>query len=279
LFSRDWVRRIREFEKYFNGFDKKLRLLRPFIIGVYKIFMENNLDQQIKAYEVQSLYEFDNKIMLDWYSNRVVELTKGAKSILELGVGHGYTTNVFSKHFSRHVVLDGSPAVIKRFKKIFPDCNAQIIETYFEKFITNEKFDVIVLGFILEHVEDPARILSNYRNNLAPNGKIFVSVPNAQALNRRLGNLAGILPDLYELSENDNLLGHRRCYTVDTLRKEVESVGYEVERLEGIYLKPFTTKQIMSLDLDKKIIDALCTMGIEYPELSCGILAQLRVRT
>ena len=37
----------------------------------------------------------------------------------------------------------------------------------------------------------------------------------------------------------------------------------------------FATSQILSLNLDTKIIQALCEMGVDYPELSCGLLAQL----
>ena len=46
--------------------------------------------------------------------------------------------------------------------------------------------------------------------------------------------------------------------------------------MEGIYLKPLTTSQMISLQFDKKIIDAFCEVGIAYPELCCGILAEIK---
>ena len=104
---------------------------------------------------------------------------------------------------------------------------------------------------------------------------MFVTVPNAEVLNRRLGHLAGLLPDMQELSEHDLLLGHKRYYTVASLRNDVLQAGYIIQRLEGIYLKPLTTSQMISLNLDDKIIQALCLAAINYPELSCGILAEL----
>jgi hypothetical protein len=105
---------------------------------------------------------------------------------------------------------------------------------------------------------------------------MYVSVPNAEVLNRRLGHIIGLLPDIKELSDNDFILGHKRYYTVSSLSDDIKCAGYEIEKIEGIYLKPFTTRQIMSLEFDKRVIDALCTVGIDYPELSCGILMQLR---
>jgi trans-aconitate methyltransferase len=195
--------------------------------------------------------------------------------MLELGLGHGITANIFSKKFEKHVVLEGSPGVIQNFKESFPQCRARIVETYFETFDTEEKFDVIVLGFVLEHVEDPCEILSRYKNFLSPAGKMFVAVPNAEVLNRRLGQLAGMLENIEALSENDHLLGHKRYFTVRSLSATIARAGYQIEKMEGIFLKPFTTRQIVSLNLDARIIRALCEAAVDYPELSCAILAQV----
>ncbi|HEY5993185.1 MAG TPA: class I SAM-dependent methyltransferase [Gallionellaceae bacterium] len=237
--------------------------------------MVNALDDHVRAYQGQNIYDFDNLIQLKWYPERIVKFSGGATSLLELGLGHGITADVFGRHFGRHVVIDASPAVIANFRQRFPDSKADIVESYFESFQTDERFDVIVFGYILEHVDDPVQILKHFRPFLAPGGRMFVTVPNAEVLNRRLGHLAGMLPDMLELSEHDLLLGHKRYYTVDTLRADVEKAGYEIQRLEGIYLKPLATSQMISLKLDERIIQAFCEVAIDYPELSCGILAEL----
>lgn len=240
--------------------------------------MSNSLDKHVAAYQGDNLYDFDNEILLTWYPRRVLKLAAHARSLLELGLGHGYATDILSRHFERHVVLDGSPAVIDNFRARHADCKAEIVETWFETYVTDERFDVIVIGFILEHVDDPLLILRRFREFLIPGGRMFLAVPNGEALNRRLGHLAGFLDDLHALSANDRLLGHKRYYTVESLRADVINAGCGVDRLEGIYLKPFTTQQIVSLQLDRKVIDALCVVGIDYPELSCGLLAEISSR-
>lgn len=239
--------------------------------------MGNTLDDHVRAYQGENLYDFDNLILLKWYPERIAQFSGGTTSLLELGLGHGITAEAFDRHFKRHVVIDASPAVIENFRQHFPKSKIEIIESYFESFETNERFDVIVFGFILEHVDDPILVLKHFRKFLAPGGRMYVTVPNAEVLNRRLGNLAGMLPDMRELSEFDLLLGHKRYYTVETLRQDIEESGYKIKRLEGIYLKPLTTRQMISLDLDERLIQALCLMAIDYPELSCGILAELVV--
>jgi 2-polyprenyl-3-methyl-5-hydroxy-6-metoxy-1,4-benzoquinol methylase len=237
--------------------------------------MKNNLDVHVAAYKGDNIYDFDNEILLTWYPQRVLMNASEATSILELGVGHGFTTNIFSNNFDRHVVLEGSPAIIQNFKEKFPECNAEIVETYFENFYTDEKFDVIVMGFILEHVDNPYEIIRRYKKFLSPGGKFFLAVPNAEVLNRRLGHLAGMLEDMTALSENDFQQGHKRYYTVASLAEEINRAGFKIDRLEGIYLKPLTTSQIITLKLDERIIHALCKIGVDYPELSCAIFAQI----
>ena len=151
--------------------------------------MKNALDDHIRAYEGELQYDFDNNILLNWYPKRILDYMRGKNSLLELGLGHGYTTNIFSGHFNKHIVLEGSDAVIQNFKKKYPACPVKIIKTYFEEFNTDERFDVIVMGFILEHVNDPKQILSYFRKYLTPGGTLYVAVPNAEVLNRRLGYL------------------------------------------------------------------------------------------
>lgn len=238
--------------------------------------MSKELNKYLHAYTGDNIYDFDNNILLNWYSKRIIELTNSNESLLELGLGHGFTALNFSKFFKKHLILDGSNEIINNFKKKYPNFKSRIYETYFENFETDEKFDLIVMGFILEHVDNPVEIMKYYKQFLTPNGRMFLSVPNAEVMNRKLGELSGLLEDVTELSENDILLGHQRFYTRETFIKDIELSGLEVVNIEGIYLKPFTTKQMLSLNLDESILNSLCQLGVNYPELSCGILAEVK---
>ncbi|WDE12078.1 class I SAM-dependent methyltransferase [Thalassomonas haliotis] len=240
--------------------------------------MTNILDRHLKAYQGNNLYDFDNNILMNWYPQRILSVCENAGSLLELGIGHGITSEIFAKHVKRHLVVDASPAVIEHYKSQHPGSHTEIVESYFETFASEERFDVIVAGFVLEHVDDPHKTLSHIKQFLAPGGKMFITVPNAEVLNRRLGHLAGLLPDMQELSEHDHLCGHKRYYNVERLKQQVADAGYRLEKLEGIYLKPVTTAQMITLNFDEKIIRAFCEMAIDYPELSCALLAQVAVK-
>lgn len=238
--------------------------------------MSNRLDTFLPAYGEGFGYAFDNNIILNWYPERIMRLCPKSSRLLELGIGHGYTTDRFSRHFARHLVLDGSNSVIKQFAEQYPDCRAKVVHAYFEDFVPTESFDVIVLGFVLEHVADPGAILRRYREFLAPGGRCFVAVPNGQSLHRRLGHLAGLLDDMMALGAGDLQLGHERLYSVDGLSAELDNAGYSIVRKEGIFLKPLTTDQLQSLQLGKNIIQAMCEVGVDYPELSCALLFEAR---
>ncbi len=239
--------------------------------------VNNYLDNFVNAYGAEFNYAFDNNIMLNWYPKRIMQLCPSKGRLLELGIGHGFTTNRFSQHFSRHVVIDGSTSVIEQFRNQFPDCKADVVQSYFEDFHTDERFDVIVMGFVLEHVTNPQLVLQHFKQFLAPKGRCFIAVPNGKSLHRRFGHAAGMLDDLMKLGECDLELGHLRQYSVETLTNEIQLADYHVVRQEGIFLKPLTTSQLQLLQLDENIIKAMCTVGVDYPDLSCALLFEVEV--
>lgn len=199
-------------------------------------------------------------------------------SLLDLGLGHGYSALEFCGKVNEYTILEGDIEIIRQFKQRYGENNIDIVHTYFEDYETEKRFDVVILGFILEHVEDPLYILKKYATLLNENGRLFLAVPNAESLHRRIGHAAGILPDMLQLAETDYLYGHKRYFTHESLRNLCQAAGLRVCREEGLYLKPFTTRQILSLNLDASILDAMCIVGRDYPELSCGILMECQVQ-
>jgi len=239
--------------------------------------MSVELNEYIAAYGDGFDYAFDNEVMLNWYPRRIMALTNGKDSVLELGIGHGYTCNHFSDFYAKYSVIDGSKSIIEKFKQQYPKSKAQIIQSYFENFDTDQTFDVIIMGFVLEHVDNPVQILNHFKKFIAPDGRCFVSVPNAESLHRRFGHEAGLLPDMSTLGIGDQALGHQRLYTVASMSRQLQNCGYRVVREEGIFLKPFTTSQLLSLDLSKEVLEGMCKVGVDYPELSASLLFEVAV--
>ena len=228
-----------------------------------------DLDTQVPAYD--ELYALDNQLTQDGYPQRVIALALGT-SLLELGMGHGGATASFARHFSRYQVVEGSAAMIARFRSRYALPGVDVCHSYFENFDTEERFDNISMGFVLEHVEDAELVLRRFRRFLKPGGQLFVAVPNSDSLHRRIGHEAGLLPALDQLSEADYRLGHRRYFNLASLKACVQRAGFEVSASEGILLKPLTTPQLEQLQLSPAVLGALMTLGRSYPELSNSIL-------
>jgi SAM-dependent methyltransferase len=231
------------------------------------------LDEMKHAYDEH--FVLDSQLMFNWYPHRVVRMASGP-SLLELGLGHGYSTAFFAQNFSPYKVIEGSPEMIDRFRSRFESTQVDIVQGYFENFETADRFDNIAMGFILEHVDDPGLIIRRYRRFLKPDGCVFIAVPNSESLHRRLGHAAGLLPDLEQLSQADHDFGHRRYFNLRTLTELVQAEGYDVVKAEGILLKPVTTQQIVQLELSPPVLNAMLEVGVEYPDLCNAILLQIR---
>lgn len=234
--------------------------------------MSDALNEFAPAYGADFAYAFDNQVMLNWYPRRIMLHSSASSRALELGIGHGYTCDHFSRYYAHYAVIDGSASVIEQFRGQYPASPAQIMHGYFEDFSMPGQVDLVIMGFVLEHVEDPAQVLRHFRQFIAPGGRCFVAVPNAESLHRRFGHAAGLLPDIAVLGAGDLALGHRRSFNLGSMRELLAACGYRVLREEGIFLKPLTTGQLLSLDLSPAILEGMCQVGVDYPELCAGLL-------
>lgn len=228
----------------------------------------------ISAYSDSFAYSLDNRLILNWYPERIL-LKRSGGSLLELGIGHGFSTSRLSSHFQPHIVIDASSDVIRLFRKNHSDLDCRIVEAYFEDYQPDRKFDVILMGFVLEHVEDPELILNKYKKYLAPGGVIFAAVPNYESLHRRIGHAAGVLKDMAELGQGDLELGHRRAFNMATLRELFDRCGFIERSMEGLFMKPFSTRQLLNLDLGDDILHGMMVVGKNYPELCTAIMIEV----
>lgn len=237
-----------------------------------------NLDAVSSEYAPNAKTAIENELILNWYPERTIMKFGSCSSLLELGVGHGYTAKIFNSVSDRHVIVEGSQRVIDMFNERNPDFSGEIILSYFENFDTEERFDVVVMGFVLEHVDDPGLILDRFRRFLKPNGRLFASVPNAKSLNRRIGLELGKIDDIYSLNANDLALGHKRQYCRETFKNELQEHGYRVVSEEGIYLKPLPLGVLQSLDDFEGNLQAMLRVGIEFPDLCVGLLMEAELK-
>ncbi len=245
---------------------------------------KENLDNYDKAYDSGFKYNDENSWFLTRYAQYMSQsIDKNKfKNILSLGIGHHIVSDILAakldKEISKYVILEGSKSIIDKFAiKTSHKDKVEVIHTYFEDYETDEKFDVIEMGFVLEHVDDPEFIVKKFKSFLSEKGSMFIGVPNARSLHRLIGFEAGLLEDVYKLSDYDHQLGHKRYFDLESISKVATNSGLKIENKIGLLLKPITTNQMQQLSWSGNVINALIKLGDINPEISNCILIEAKL--
>lgn len=239
--------------------------------------MQENLNAYKDAYLESFPFFWDETVLLEAYVRKLIAALSQRKHVraLSLGIGRQIVSKAMFDNvdLAEYHIVEGAADIIARYKlESSPPDFVRIQHAYFEHAEFDRPFDVIEMGFVLEHVDDPALILRRYREFLAPGGVLFVSVPNARSLHRLLGHAAGLMPDIYALSQSDRDLGHKRYFDAASIAAMVRESGYRIDQVHGLMLKPFTTSQIQSLQMGGNLEEALIEVGYGLPDIANGVL-------
>jgi len=199
------------------------------------------------------------------YSFRVFQRHLRGDSILELGPAEGVMTELLAKTGMSITVVEGGRAFCESIAARFP--SLQVVNGLFEEFVPTRRFDNIVLGHVLEHVEDPAAILARAAGWLSPRGRVLAAVPNSRSLHRQAAVLMGLLPREDALNESDRHHGHRRVFSPESFRKCFVSAGLAIEIFGGYWLKPVSNRQIEQT-WTREMLDAFMQLGERYPDIA-----------
>ena len=142
------------------------------------------------------------------------------RSYLDLGCGPGATTREVAKAVgaSRVVGLDFDPRLKDPCRKNGVDFKQADLEKG-DLALSGERFDFWTAMDVLEHLDDPGRLLRALKPALAEGAVGVVTVP--------------AFPLLF--SDWDRALGHRRRYTRQALRALLTDAGYDVLDMRHLY--------------------------------------------
>ncbi len=199
---------------------------------------------------------------------RIFERHMKKGSVLELGPAEGIMTNYLwstGGWNADYTSVDGSKTFAEELQKKFGGITS--ICSLFETFIPNRTFDNIILGHVLEHVENPGYILQLCKEWLADDGVILCAVPNSHSLHRQAAVAMGLMDTEDTFSEKDLYHGHRRIYNLFSLQKEFLDAGFYIKASGGYWLKPLSDKQIEE-NWSQGMIDAFIELGEQYPTIA-----------
>jgi len=196
-----------------------------------RIAGDNNYDQGVNRKIIEYTADIFKRYMKDG-------------SVLEMGPAHGLATDILYPLFPDYSVVDASELFINLIHERHPN-----VETYvslFEDFQPKKKFDNILIGHVLEHVEDPISILARCKEWKTDD------------------------EDVSELNESDLKVGHRRVYHRDSFIEDFQKAGLHVIKSGGYWLKVIPNSQIEKTWSEEQI-QVCMELGEEFPDIASNI--------
>jgi len=121
------------------------------------------------------------------YFNSIIEKYKGGiKNYLEVGGGHGLYISEAIKIIgdqAKFQVVDISESSLNIAKRMIANDKIEYTHSDVFEFFPTQKYDFITMGEVLEHVEDPVKLLQKLHELVADDGKVLITTPtNAPAI-------------------------------------------------------------------------------------------------
>ena len=222
--------------------------------------------QHLERISNNSLYAAGANSATIKYSFRVAERYLVGDSLLEMGPAEGVMTELLASTGKRMTLLEGSGLFCEDLRRRFPQ--AVVVHSLFEEFQPEGKFDNIILGHVLEHVQNPVDILARTTQWLTPgSGRLFAAVPNARSLHRQAAVIMGLLSQEDDLNEMDIHHGHRRVFNPESFRNAFYRAGLQIEIFGGYWMKPVSNKQIENT-WSAEMLEAFMQLGERYPDIA-----------
>jgi len=194
-------------------------------------------------------------------------------STILMGLGEGSLLERIDPKFEEFCVVEASDVLIKQAKQRFAGMRGlHLIHSFFENYKPNpnKKVSCILGNHVLEHLDDPVKVLHKSLDWLKTDGISIFTVPNAASLHRRIGMEMGVLQKKNQLSQQDKEVGHQRVYDRLSLRADVIAGGYKVVEEGGFNLK--LVSQAQMLDWPESLHTAIYRVSRECPSELCSNL-------
>ena len=154
----------------------------------------------------------DDLRRFNYFKNKITN-----KKLLDFGCGKGIFLSLAKKNAKSVAGLEISRQYVDHLRKkkfkIYDDIN-----------LVDQKFDIITLFHVLEHIPDQIDVLKNIKKMLKKKGKLIIEVPSA---NDVLFNLKAF--------RNFSLWSeHLTLHTKLSLSKYLKIAGYKVEKIQLI---------------------------------------------
>lgn len=234
----------------------------------------DELDDSVSSENEKYAYTFDFDV-LHPYMIKSFEPFFQNGNLLELGSYKGNFTKRLLSYFDDITCVEASDTAIQDAKRIF-NGKIKFFNALFEKVSLPEQYDNIVLTHVLEHLDDPVRVLRRVNDEwLSDGGRLFLVCPNANAPSRQIAVKMGLISHNAAVTLAEEKHGHRCTYSLDTIERDAVAAGLKVIHRSGIFFKAlanFQWDRLLQTDIiSKEYLDGCYQLGQQYPDLCASI--------
>jgi len=188
-----------------------------------------------KYFQNSLFYNNANKFILQFYG--------GEQKVLDIGCGTGLLAKAI-RNINPDAMITGIDLSLQVKPEAEKNLDCFILvnlenDSDFPEF--DQKFDLIILGDVLEHLKRPDTLLSKLEQYLEPDGKIIISIPNIAHWSIRLDLLMGRFT-YQQTGILDN--SHLRFFTYQSMHELLIQSGYKIIKFNSnIYSIPKSSVQ------------------------------------
>lgn len=219
-------------------------------------------------------YNFDFDVMHPYMIRSFAPFfVKGAA--LELGCFKGAFTERLLSYFDDLSCVEASDQAISVARGKLGE-RVTFHNALFEQAVLPRRYDNIVMTHVLEHLDDPVRVLKRVNNEwLSDGGRFFLVCPNANAPSRQIAVKMGLISHNAAVTPAEAEHGHRCTYTLDTLERDAAAAGLRVIHRSGIFFKAlanFQWDRLLQTDIiSREYLEGCYQLGQVYPDLCASI--------
>ena len=189
------------------------------------------------------------------------------KTVLEVGCATGVMTENLLEVSKSLTVVEPSSSYCRIISEKY-GTKVQLHNCFLEDIEADSQFDVVILASLLHHFEKPEKFMETTKRFIKADGCVLATVPNIKSLHRQVGVKAGMLKNEYDSTERNAKFSQPGRFDKTSFENLFNRCSFKIIESFTYMLKPFSSEQMLKLNLDWNIINALFEIGKEYPSIA-----------